>query len=554
MRAGNRIDRIGTALLVFLSGIARRVQCPPFCFKNQDFMIECLKKESSLFMNNYQPVIGLEIHAELKTKSKMFCSCPNAFGLEKEPNQNICEVCTGQPGALPVINEEAVKKVLKTALTLNCQINDWAKFDRKNYFYPDLPKGYQISQYDAPFSQNGFLEILGAKIRITRIHLEEDTGKLVHPAAADYSLVDLNRAGVPLMELVTEPDLKSGLETRQFCQELQLILRYLDVSDADMEKGQMRCEVNISLREIPRNDAEFADAELRGKEKKLGTKVEIKNLNSFRAVEHSIDYEIKRQTEILARGEKIVQETRGWDDAKGETFSQRVKEEAHDYRYFPEPDLPPLAGLDVLARELKKEIPELPAQKRERLAKEYNLPSGDVEILVSNLETARYFEATASELANWAKSAEPKIDLNKAVKLAVNYLITEIPRIANSLQIADYKLSEKITPENFAEFTKVILQGVISSSGAQTLLKEMFLTGADPSHIIQEKDLTQVSGEEELNQAISEVLSANPGPAEDYKKGKQNALMFLVGKVMAQTRGKANPQVVTGMLRKRMKE
>ncbi len=501
----------------------------------------------------FESVIGLEIHAELKTKSKMFCSCLNAFGLEKEPNQNICEVCSGQPGALPVINKGAVKKVLKTALALDCQINDLSKFDRKNYFYPDLPKGYQISQYDAPFSQGGFLEISGEKIRITRIHLEEDTGKLVHRAGADFSLVDLNRAGVPLMELVTEPDIRSGLEAKQFCQELQLILRYLEVSDADMEKGQMRCEVNISLREIPRNDAELKTAESRGKENKLGTKVEIKNLNSFRAVERSIDYEIKRQAEILEKGEKIIQETRGWDDAKGETFSQRVKEEAHDYRYFPEPDLPPLSGLNLLAEDLKKEIPELPAQKRERFAKEYNLPLGDVEILVSSPELASYFEETASELKNWAKGAEPRIDLDKAVKIVVNYLITETPRIASILNITDYALRERIFPENFAEFAKTVLQGVVSSSGAQALLKEMFISGADPSHIIAEKDLGQVSDEEGLNKAIDEVLSTNPGPMEEYKKGKENALMFLVGKVMAATKGKANPQITAEILKRRIK-
>jgi len=495
-----------------------------------------------------ESVIGLEIHAELKTKSKMFCSCSNGFGLEKEPNQNICEVCSAQPGALPVINEEAVKKVLKTALALNCKINDFSKFDRKNYFYPDLPKGYQISQYDQPLSSDGFLKISGEKIRITRIHLEEDTGKLVHRPGADFSLVDLNRAGVPLMELVTEPDIRSASQARQFCQELQLILRYLEVSDADMEKGQMRCEVNISLREL-----KAQNSKLKTEEKRLGTKVEIKNLNSFRVVERSIDYEIKRQTEVLERGEKIIQETRGWDDIKGETFSQRAKEEAHDYRYFPEPDLPPLSGLNLLAESLKKEIPELPAQKRERFAKEYNLPIGDVEILVSNPESASYFEETVSELKNWAKTAEPKIDIDKAGKITVNYLITEIPRIANALSIADYALRDKISPENFAEFTKAVWQGAVSSSGAQTLLKEMFVSGADPSHIIAEKDLGQVSDEEELNSAISEVLSANPGPAEEYKKGKENVLMFLVGKVMAQTRGKANPQVVAEMLKKKLK-
>ena len=517
-------------------------------------------------MSKYEPTIGLEIHAELKTKSKMFCASPNGFGLEKEPNVNVCPVCTGQPGTLPVINEEAVKKVLKTASALNCEIPESAKFDRKNYFYPDLPKGYQISQYDKPLSLNGFLEIGGSRVRIRRIHLEEDTGKLVHPAGANYSLVDLNRAGVPLMELVTEPDIKSGWEARKFCQELQLILRYLDVSDADMENGQMRCEVNVSLREAAEQRGNEA-AEQRGNEaaelrgngtrngvENLGKKVEIKNLNSFRAVEHAIDYEIKRQSEALESGEKIIQETRGWDDAKGVTVSQRMKEEAHDYRYFPEPDLPPLTGLAVISRQLAAEIPELPSVKRLRFAKQYGLPLNDIEVLVVDKNLAQYFEEVASELEEWSCSAEPKINTGKSAKLAVNYLITEIPRIADSLKASGYILSGKITPENFAEFVKLTVQGVISSSGAQAVLKEMFISGADPSHIIKEKDLGQVSDEEELNSIVAEVLSQNEKVAADYKKGKKNALMFLVGKVMAASHGKANPQVVQKLLEERLKQ
>ena len=487
---------------------------------------------------NYEPVIGMEIHAELKTKSKMFCSCLNGFGLEKEPNVNICPVCSGQPGTLPVINEEAVHMVIKTGLATNCQVNNFSKFDRKNYFYPDLPKGYQISQYDKPLTENGYLDLGEDKssqerIRIKRIHLEEDTGKLVHPKGVNYSLVDLNRAGVPLMELVTEADIRSGAEARKFCQEFQLILRYLGVSDADMEKGQMRCEVNISLRE-------------KGTEK-FGTKVEIKNLNSFRVVEKSIDYEIKRQGEALQEGEKLVQETRGWDDASSTTFSQRLKEEAHDYRYFPEPDLPPLNGLVVLSEKLKAEICELPAQKRERFKKEYKLSKDDAEILVANFELGNYFERVISELENWLKDAEPKFELAKAVKLAGNYLITELQKLLYQSEKTVGDL--KITAEDFAEFIKLVLQGVVSSSGAQSLLKEMFETGADPSHIVKEKDLGQVSDEEELMEAVLDVLSQNPGPVQDYKNGKQNALMFLVGKVMAKTRGKANPQMLLEMIK-----
>ncbi|PIP22007.1 MAG: Asp-tRNA(Asn)/Glu-tRNA(Gln) amidotransferase GatCAB subunit B, partial [Candidatus Nealsonbacteria bacterium CG23_combo_of_CG06-09_8_20_14_all_39_25] len=281
----------------------------------------------------YKPIVGLEAHVELNTRSKMFCSCLNNPD-ERHPNVNICEICTAQPGSLPVINREAVRKTIKTGLALNCQIPEYSKFDRKNYFYPDLPKGYQISQYDKPLCVGGHLEINGKKIRIRRVHLEEDTGRLVHPEGTDYSLVDFNRAGIPLMELVTEPDITSAKEARKFAEELQLILRYLDVSEADMEKGEMRVEVNISLlREIPNPKSQIP---------KLGTKVEIKNLNSFRAVEKGIEYEIKRQAGVLESGKKVIQETRGWDDIRGETVSQREKEEAHDYRYFPEPDLPPL--------------------------------------------------------------------------------------------------------------------------------------------------------------------------------------------------------------------
>lgn len=489
----------------------------------------------------YEPTIGLEIHAELKTKSKMFCSCPNALGLEKEANVNICPVCTGQPGTLPVINEEAVHMVIKAGLALGGRIGDDSKFDRKNYFYPDLPKGYQISQYDKPLVEGGYLDFGEGKeksrVRLTRIHLEEDTGKLTHPKGEKFSLVDLNRAGVPLMELVTEPDIKSGAQARKFCQELQLIFRYLKISDADMERGQMRCEVNISISE-------------KGA-KKLGTKVEIKNLNSFRVVERAIDYEIKRQAEALEAGEKIIQETRGWDDATGETFSQRIKEEAHDYRYFPEPDLPPLAGLVVLSEQLKAEIPELPAQKRARFMAEYNLSAADAETFIVNFDLGNYLEAVVSEIKNWATDAQPKIDETKAVKLAANYLMTELQKLLYQTGL-DFK-SIKITPENFAEFIKLTAQGVVSSSGAQAVLAEMFKTGADPSHIIKEKDLGQVSDEEELTIAILDTISQNSGPVEDYKNGKQNALMFLLGKVMAKTKGKANPQVVDKILREKLK-
>jgi len=529
----------------------------------------------------YEPVIGIEVHVELRTKTKMFCSCENGFGQEREPNVHICPVCTGQPGTLPVINQEAVKKVIQTALALNCNIPEFSKFDRKNYFYPDLPKGYQISQYDQPLSKNGYLEISvgngyseqnnfqfpisnfqtnsksqvsnSKRIRITRIHLEEDTGKLVHPSGVDYSLADYNRAGVPLMELVTEPDIRSGLEAKKFCQELQLILRYLNVSDADMEKGQMRCEVNISIRPIDdglRPEVLAVDGSPLPIDRPLGTKVEIKNLNSFKAVERGIDYEIKRQAEALESGGKIIQETRGWDDGKQMTISQRVKEEAHDYRYFPEPDLPPLNQLEVISEKLKVEMPELPNARRARFADEYKLPPSDIEILVTQKELGDFFECVVGELKEWAKFAEPKIDAARAVKLAANYLITELQKlfVQSGKNFADLK----ITAENFAEFVKLTAQGVVSSSGAQRVLAEMFATGADPSHVVEDKGLAQVSDEEELEKAVAEVISQNPGPVGEFRAGKAKALMFLIGKVMAATQGRANPQIVEEILKKRL--
>jgi len=329
----------------------------------------------------YKPTIGLEIHAELKTNSKMFCSCKNDPD-EKRPNFNVCPICMAHPGTLPVANQEAIKDVIKTGIALNCEIARNSKFDRKNYFYPDLPKGYQISQYDMPLCGKGFLEIEGRKIGITRIHLEEDTGRLAHPEGADYSLVDYNRAGLPLMELVTEPDITSGREARLFAEELQMILKYLGVSSADMEKGQMRVEVNIS---ISKND-------------KLGTKVEIKNLNSFKVVEKAVDFEIQRQREVLESGEKVVQETRGWHDKKEITFSQREKEEAHDYRYFPEPDLPALHFEEEYIIKIKITMPELPEQKRERFKKEYGLDDNSVEFFVTNKALSEYYEKVVSEL------------------------------------------------------------------------------------------------------------------------------------------------------------
>jgi len=479
----------------------------------------------------YKPIIGLETHVELNTKTKMFCSCPNDPN-ERHPNLRICPICTAQPGSLPVINEDAVKKVIKTGLALNSQIPEYSKFDRKNYFYPDLPKGYQISQLYEPLCINGYLEIGGNKIRIREVHLEEDTGKLIHPEGKDYSLVDFNRAGIPLMELVTEPDITSAKEARKFAETLHLILHYLDVSDADMEKGQMRVEVNISL----------------GKNEKLGTKVEIKNLNSFRIVERGIDYEIKRQTELLESGKKIVQETRGWDDVKGITVSQREKEEAHDYRYFPEPDLPPLRHSKEFIDEIRAEIPELPQQKRERLLREYSLDEKSVEIFVYNKNLGEYFEKVTSELPpNLTKD-----NLSRLIKLTSNYMITDLQGLLKGVSVASKNF--RITPENFAEFITLIHEGKISSKIAKQVLSEMFKTGADPSHIIEEKGLTQMTDEFEIEKIIKEVISKNPKAAKDFKSGKANAFQYLIGQIMAATKGKANPETVSRVLTKLLKD
>ncbi|MBU3934934.1 Asp-tRNA(Asn)/Glu-tRNA(Gln) amidotransferase subunit GatB [Patescibacteria group bacterium] len=480
-----------------------------------------------------KPTIGLEIHVELKTDSKMFCSCRNDPD-EKRANFNICPICMGHPGTLPVINEEAVKKVIKTGLALNCNIPKESKFDRKNYFYPDLPKGYQISQYDKPFCLEGYSEIPVSedfskleikKIRIRRVHLEEDTGRLLHPSGADYSLVDFNRAGIPLMELVTEPDLSSGLEVRRFAEELQLILRYLGVSDADMEKGQMRVEVNISL----------AD------DKKMGTKVEIKNLNSFKAAEKAVDYEIKRQAGVLKNKQKVIQETRGWNDDKGETFSQREKEEAHDYRYFPEPDLSPVILKEEYIDKIKAEIPELPSQKRKRFFDEYGLDAKSIEIFTDNKDLGEYFEKVISEVKADAKKEKSA----PVTKLAANYIITDLQGLLKG------EFNEKecaITPENFAEFVILINDGKITSKTAKEILIEMLQTGKDPSQIIDDKGLGQVSDEKEIEKAARKVIKENKEAVEDYKSGKQNALQFLAGKVMADTKGRANPQLVQKLL------
>ena len=490
---------------------------------------------------NYKPTIGLEIHIELKTKSKLFCACRNNPD-ETKPNANICPICMGHPGVLPVINKEAVKKIVKTALALNCEIAKSSEFYRKLYFYPDLPKGYQISQDISPLAKNGFIKIDGKKVRVHEIHLEEDVAKLVHPQGEDYSLVDFNRAGIPLIELVTEPDINSTLVARKFAQELQLILRYLDVSDADMEKGQMRVEVNVSL--SPEHS------------KKLGTKVEIKNLNSFRAVNEATNFEIARQKKLLEENKKVVPETMGWDDEKRMTFSQREKGggafSTEDF-HAPEPNLFPLRLIDTYIEKIRSEIPELPSQRKKRFKKEYQLPEREIELYISQKDLGEYFEKVVSELNNWvkAKKMEEKVsgtEFKKLVKLASNYISTDLQGLLAGSSVADKDFL--ITSENFAEFVSMIYLGEISSKIAKTLLKEMFSAGKDPSQIIEEKGLQQITDEKKLEKIVKEVIAKNPKPVEDYKKGKESALQFLVGQVMAQTKGKANPEMVNKILGK----
>ena len=498
---------------------------------------------------NYEPTIGLEIHVELKTRTKMFCDSLNDPD-EKHPNFNVCPICMGHPGTLPAINKEAVEKLLKVGLALNSEVAEFSKFDRKNYFYPDLPKGYQISQYDLPLCKGGWLEIglpaqageglargataEGRKINLERVHLEEDTGRLLHPGGEKYTLVDFNRAGIPLMELVTKPDLKSGKEIERFAKELQLVLRYLDASDADMEKGQMRVEVNISMKKIGA--------------KELGTKVEIKNINSVKAASAATDFEIKRQTEKLEKSEKIVQETRGWDENKGETFSQRTKEGSADYRYFPEPDLPPMKFSKNEVEELRLGLPELPAQRRERFKRQYGLTDAQIEIFTIAKNFGDYYENVASELD--AKGNKSKEGYNKTA----NLLINELPPLLNMRGMEINELEGiKITPEAFAELAFMAIRQSATSTVVGVILKEMVETGLHPEQIIKEKDLGQTSDIEEIGRAVDETIAKNPKAVEDYRKGKVETIKFLTGQVMALTRGKANPQVVSQLLEQKLK-
>ncbi|PIT94207.1 Asp-tRNA(Asn)/Glu-tRNA(Gln) amidotransferase subunit GatB [Candidatus Falkowbacteria bacterium CG10_big_fil_rev_8_21_14_0_10_43_11] len=502
----------------------------------------------------YDVIIGLEIHVQLNTKSKMFCRCANLNeDLDKEPNTTVCPICLGHPGTLPVANKQATEWTILTGLALNCKINGYSKFDRKHYFYPDLPKAYQISQYDLPLCYDGELEIDGRQISITRIHLEEDTGKLTHPAGKDYSLADFNRAGAPLMELVTEPVIKTAAEAKKFCQSYQQILRYLEISEADMEKGQMRCEVNLSLQEQGKWKYEGGC-----KIKPIGNyilnpKVEVKNIGSFRSVERAIEYEIKRQTETLAKGGKLVQETRGWNDNRGTTVSQRSKEEAHDYRYFPDPDVSPMAiGADWL-KKIQTNLPELPQAKKIRFRQEYGFSDYDAEILTGDKAVADYTEKVISELRAWVETNGHNWETIhiKLAKLTGNWVGTELFKYFNETK-TDVK-NLKITPENFGEFIALIYDNKINSSAAQIIFKKMFERGGDPSDIMEEKGLAQMEDENELEKIAKKIINNNEKAAKEYKAGKENAIQFLVGQMMKESKGKANPQKAREILLKNLK-
>ena len=475
----------------------------------------------------YEPVIGLEVHAQMLTQSKIFCPCSTAFG--GDPNTHTCPVCTGQPGSLPVLNRKVVEFTIRAALATHCAIAPYSLFARKNYFYPDLPKGYQISQYELPLSSDGFVEVQvdqdKKRIGIIRIHMEEDAGKLVHDLSSErgsHSYVDFNRTGVPLIEIVSAPDMRTPEEAAAYLRKLRAILMFLDICDGNMEEGSFRCDANISLR--PRG------------QKTLGVKTELKNMNSFRNVQRALDYEIRRQTALLDQGDRIVQETRLWDAARGVTASMRGKEEAHDYRYFPDPDLVPIVVDPEWVSAIKAGLPELPEAKKGRFAREYGIPEYDAEVLTSSKPLANYYEAC---LKGYAKP-----------KIVSNWIMSELLR---ELKRDEREIEECPVPaSNLAQMIKLIDEGLISGKIAKSVFEEMYRTGKKAEEIVKEKGWVQVTDTSAIEKAVDEILAKNPKEVEEYKKGKEKVFGFFVGQVMKATQGKANPQLVNELLKKKL--
>ncbi|GMB02140.1 Asp-tRNA(Asn)/Glu-tRNA(Gln) amidotransferase subunit GatB [Pelosinus sp. IPA-1] len=477
---------------------------------------------------DYEVVIGLEIHTELKTNSKIFCGCSTKFGSDQ--NTNVCPVCLGLPGVLPVINEKVVEFAIRAGLALNCEILPFSKFDRKNYYYPDLPKNFQTSQYDLPIAVNGHLDIEvngeTKRIGITRIHMEEDAGKLVHSGAtintSDYALVDYNRTGVPLLEIVSEPDLRSAEEAKAYLEKVKAILEYLDVSDCKMEEGSLRCDANISLR--PRGQTT------------LGTKAEIKNLNSFRSVQRGLEYEIARQEDLLDDGGKVIQETRTWDENKGMTASMRSKEQAHDYRYLPEPDLVPIVVDPVRVEEIRTNLPELPDARKQRLMDAYGLSEYDANVITASKSMADYFDQS--------------VQANGDAKTVANWLMGEVSKHLNNEGISI--LECPVSPEQLTELLALIEKGTISNKIAKAVFEEMWVSRKAPEVIVKEKGLVQISDTSEIVAIVDSVIAANPQSVADFKAGKDKAIGFLVGQIMKQTKGRANPDMVNNLLRERL--
>jgi aspartyl-tRNA(Asn)/glutamyl-tRNA(Gln) amidotransferase subunit B len=475
-------------------------------------------------MSKYETVVGLEVHVELHTKSKIFCGCSTSFGAP--PNTHTCPVCLGHPGVLPVLNRQAVEYAMKAAMAINCEIAEWCKFDRKNYFYPDSPKAYQISQFDQPIGQNGWIDIevngKTKRIGITRLHLEEDAGKLTHIDGGFGSLADFNRVGTPLVEIVSEPDIRSPEEAKAYLEKLRAIMQYCDVSDVKMEEGSLRCDANISIRPF-------------GQEK-FGTRAELKNMNSFRGVQRGLEYEELRQADILDSGGIVVQETRRWDEGQGKTISMRSKEEAHDYRYFPDPDLVRLHIDSEWMARVQASIPELPDARQMRYTEQYSLSSYDAGVLTASMKLADFFEESLKH------TSDAKASANWIMGELLGYLN------ANGLELEDVK----ITGQGLGEMIQLIEKGTISSKIAKTVFKGLVETGKSPQQIVEEQGLVQISDEGAILSVVDAIIAANPQSVEDFRNGKEKAIGFLVGQIMKETKGKANPGLVNKLLMDRL--